>query len=295
MRSDRNADCFSSNRKADDLVTPNAPAPGQSQRTVIGGSGEFDELLTSRMRGQSLSDRRIDEVVTAELERFDTTIDQHAVWWNSQAWCDADCWEDAIRERLRSLAALPPAERHSMTGWRLISRADVFGRSAVGPIDLFLAAMVWGFGDRGYGWRRTADILRSAGEEGVTRAVTSLQHAASSGPPAAWRSWSPGGAAKLRGVGTAFASKIAYFACFDRTACTGPLIADANTAWALWALTGVWDSRTDATVYDEYVKWSEARGRTLTRRPDEIERALFSIGPRVREAWKRSSERRPAE
>lgn len=61
----------------------------------------------------------------------------------------------------------------------------------------------------------------------------------------------------MRCLDTAFASKVAYFACFDRENERGPLIADLNTAWALWALDGTWNSRKSATLYAQYVEWAQ--------------------------------------
>ncbi len=85
---------------------------------------------------------------------------------------------------------------------------------------------------------------------------------------------------------TAFASKVAYFASFDRDRGRGPLIADLNTAWALWALAAIWDSRSRAALYADYVAWAERWAADLNCRPDDVERALFIIGPSIRRIWK---------
>ncbi len=173
----------------------------------------------------------------------------------------------------------------SVGRWRLISRADVFSRAG-DPLDLFLAAMAWGFGNRGYGWRRTAGIINHAGEEQVVRAVESLRRAAADGPARTWSAWSRGGEAKMRGLDTAFASKVAYLACFDLARGRGPLIADLNTTWTLWALAGTWDSRKSAALYAKYVGWADRWADDLGCRSDDVERALF-IGPKIRRTWKR--------
>jgi Putative 8-oxoguanine DNA glycosylase OGG-like protein len=67
----------------------------------------------------------------------------------------------------------------------------------------------------------------------------------------------------------------------------GPLIADTNTAWSLWALHGTWDSRNDGAQYSAYVAWSERLARLLGCRSDDVERALFALGPDVRRSWRR--------
>ncbi|WP_369816251.1 hypothetical protein [Mycobacterium sp. 852014-52144_SCH5372336] len=45
---------------------------------------------------------------------------------------------------------------------------------------------------------------------------------------------------------------------------------------------GTWDSRYVPEKYARYVEWCEAWGRKRTCRSDDVERALFSIGPTVR-------------
>jgi hypothetical protein len=195
-------------------------------------------------------------------------------------------WNAATRRRIAAIDARL-GERTRQDGWRLISRSDVFAATD-DPLELFLATMAWGYGNRGYGWRRTADIVNGSYEPTIAHAVKSLRDAAATeGPASTWRAWSPGGEAKLRGLGTAFASKLAYFACFDRAGQSGPLIADRNTAWALWALSGCWDSRSTATNYARYVDWAQQRAKHLRCRPDDVERALFVLGPEIREAWNR--------
>lgn len=141
--------------------------------------------------------------------------------------------------------------------------------------------MAWGYGPVGWGWWRTANIINRNGEEAVGCAVEALQRAGGEGPVCAWRAWSSGGEAKLPWLGTAFAGKVAYFSSYDRAIGRGPLIADENTAWALWALAGIGNSRATASRYGEYVEWAAGQAARLGCRSDDIERALFTIGPTV--------------
>jgi hypothetical protein len=242
-------------------------------------------LVVARETAAAVDEQTTGAVLTEAMERFAQPTDDHAVWWNGQTWVDAAPWSEKVRERLRALC--DGLDDHSRNdGWRLICRTNVFAR-ADDPLDLFLAAIAWGFGNRGYGWRRTADIIDGAAEMRVRRAVEDLRDAATNcGYAGVWLAWSRDGIAKLSGLDTAFASKLAYFACFDRTEGRGPLIADLNTAWALWALTGIWDSRKSAGLYREYVEWAERKAHGLDCRPDDIERALFAVGPDIRRVWK---------
>lgn len=247
---------------------------------------DLTNLVRARITDAAVDDAQVRRVLKAEIEGFSQPTDQHAVWWNGQTWSQADAWSSETRQRVISLdAALNDGSRDD--GWRLISRADVFSRAA-DPLELFVAAMAWGFGNRGYGWRRTANIINRAGERQIVRAVGRLRDAAAeAGPANVWRTWSRGGAAKLHGLDTAFASKVAYFACFDRSRGRGPLIADLNTTWSLWALAGTWDSRMSAALYAAYVEWADRWADDLNCRSDDVERALFNIGPEIRRRWKR--------
>ncbi len=247
---------------------------------------ELSDLVRARQRTDPADGSTVYPVLKRTIDGFDPKTDEHWVWWHGQAWADAPVWSPDTRGRLQRLTdELSDGLRDD--GWVRISRDDVFRQHASDePLDLFLAAMAWGFGTVGYGWRRTADIINAAGEDEVRRAVACLRKVgAEDGAAEVWRAWSWGGSAKLRGLGTAFASKVAYFASFDRSQGSGPLIADINTAWALWALADIWDSRAGATHYCRYVSWAEQQAALLDCRSDDVERALFTLGRMVREIW----------
>lgn len=249
---------------------------------------DFTDLVLDRMRSIDADDGAAVRALRKAMrkEGFAIPTDHHAVRWNAEAWRNASAWDQRTRERVDRLARSLEGATGNHRGWVRIARADVFARAEADPVDLFLAAMAWGFGPRGYGWRRTADIVAAVGEDAVAGAVNRLRAAAGEdGPRGAWRAWSRGGTAKLRGLDTAFASKVAYFACYDRAIGTGPLIADQNTAWALWALADIWDSRAREMKYGCYVESAERWAGELGCRSDDIERALFTMGPTIRGTW----------
>jgi hypothetical protein len=246
---------------------------------------DIDKLVALAREGRRPDQDTVRDILTRGIEALEVPTDDHSVRWNAKAWVEAEPWSSGTRARLRDLAKTLD-DGTSKDGWVQISRKDVFSRADLGWLDLFLAAMAWGFGVRGYGWYRTGHIIRKAGDVAVARAVEQLASAGRVGSSAAWQAWSPRGEAKLEGLGSAFASKVAYFAAFDRVSERGPLICDINTAWALWALGGIWDSRATADLYSQYVAWSEHWAVELRRRPDDIERALFTIGPPLQLAWK---------
>lgn len=170
-----------------------------------------------------------------------------------------------------------------------INRRDVrdLGRvPKVDPTHLFVAVMAWGTGTTGYGWWRTANIAYQAGSLATFRIRLSGQIAAarngvSAGAmgDAVWDAWSR--AFKLSYFGSAFASKLAYFAGADNTG-FGPLIADRRTAWAVWALAeDLGFTRTRKRRYVSYVRSLSQWASNVGLRPDSLERALFELGPSV--------------
>lgn len=242
---------------------------------------DLKHLVSMRMAGTAVRRELVLGLLQSVIEGFDCATDDHGGSWNAEAWQRGFSEYPTARERLDVLAARLPRRQGSDVGWRLITRGDVFTSGE--PLLLFLAAMAWGFGLRGYGWRRTLDILTTAGDDAVIKAMRTLQHSYScGGPEGVWRAFSASDAAKLHGLGTAFASKVAYFTCYDRLRGDGPLIADRNTAWALWALEDVWDSRNSAALYARYVAAATAWATSLGSRSDDIERSLFVLGPHIR-------------
>jgi len=249
---------------------------------------DLKRVVSLRVAEKSVSSTCTLNLLQSAVEGFDCPTDDHGVSWHADIWRSGFASYPTGREQLDVLAASPPQPPGTNPGWRKITRGDVF--TVDEPLLLFLAAMAWGFGATGYGWRRTVDILVAAGADAVVKAMRILQRSyGDGGPGAAWTAFSAGGAAKVGGLGTAFASKIAYFACYDRQRGVGPLIADRNTAWAFWALADVWDSRGSATLYAHYVATAAEWAATLDSRPDDVERALFVIGPHVRTIYNQLS------
>lgn len=255
----------------------------------MSGERQIITVLEELHRHGTRNDDAIVAVLRREVDCFRNPTDSHAVWWNAKAWCEAEPWSADDHHRLTQLAEVLRADHPHGREWVLISRDDVFARRTIGEVDLFLAAMAWGFGDRGYGWQRTAEMTRAAETAGgITSVVQGLQ--------AAWeqasaigtaRAWSRHGAAKVPGLDTAFASKLAYYACYDREKGAGPLIADQNTAWSVWALAGIEGSLKQPDAYQQYVTWASDRAGDLGCRSDDLERALFVLGPDVKQIWTR--------
>jgi hypothetical protein len=87
-------------------------------------------------------------------------------------------------------------------------------------------------------------------------------------------------------LGAAFGSKFAYAAVPPEQTWRTPLVADERVAWGLWMLTGLWDVRRSAELYRGYLQSASRWAKACACRPDEVERALFTLGPSVKAAWK---------
>jgi hypothetical protein len=91
-----------------------------------------------------------------------------------------------------------------------IRRTDVVG-AAEDPVGLLVAAMVWGFGPRGYGPARTERMLATPGVVDVTRRIVDEVRASGPGPGFS-ALFKAGGGGCIRGLGVAMGSKVLYFA-----------------------------------------------------------------------------------
>jgi hypothetical protein len=205
-------------------------------------------------------------------------VENQKIRWNPRTWREhLNPSYLAVIDTLELSTEESPGE----PGWHRISRGDVFD-CRTDPVALFIAAMVFGYGPKGNGATRTTWVLDAAGETGITDLVAAMQSAWEFGQiEDVWRTWSPPAPTKILHLDTAFASKVGYFSCYDRAQGAGPLIADANTAWAVWALVGEWDTRASAASYAAYVSTAERWAGVLGCRSDDIERALFALGKRI--------------
>lgn len=88
--------------------------------------------------------------------------------------------------------------------------------------------MAWRFGKRGHGWYRTNRIFDHDGQQRIPALIDQLRSAANN-PAEFWQVLK--GAHGLRGLGSAFGTKLAYFANYRAQPANGPLIADRWTAW----------------------------------------------------------------
>jgi hypothetical protein len=250
---------------------------------------ELEELVAGRHRQLIAGDdpRGLAILAKAVRDLDPPETNRQPIRWSADNWASKPQWQKGTLARINRLSS--ELEPTCDGGHRLIRREDVFDRAG-DAVDLFLATMAWGYGTVGYGWWRTAGIINAGGRNGEQRvaAAVAAYRAAhlEEGFSGVARAWTSGGG-KLPGLGPAFASKVAYFACYDRESGTGPLITDVNTAWSLWALYGVWDSRYSPDLYDIYVEWCQRQAVQHECRSDDIERALFGLGSRVRAAWNR--------
>lgn len=242
-----------------------------------------DRLLPGSM-GEDRDTRAI--LKTALTQCLPVNTEEQPITWSGRRWLASQEWHPTTRTHIAELCDQLGSSKSAEV--LVITRRDVFDRRG-SAVDLFIAAMAWGFGTTGYGGWRTAAMVNPEGrdqEQRVADAVDAYRAAWSTGgAEAVARAWA-NGTGKIRGMGPAFASKLAYFAIYDRTAGNGPLIADLNTAWSVWALGGIWDSRYQPGKYLQYVQWCERWAHALGRRSDDIERVLFNLGPAVRRHYR---------
>src|ERR1035438_137305 len=256
-------------------MTDNA-SPSAAIRAVVEG----------QLRGEGPPPREMAlRIVQSAIARFrPASTDDHGGYWNGSVGLN----EFRSHHQREGVAELEHLVNELGDGGNtdhlFISRREVFDRSEGDPVELFLAAMTWGHGTSGYGASRTRRILAAAGRQGISELVAELRRIGTEAPKAIWTACQR--TQRLRGLGPSFATKVAYFAAYDRVQKRGPLIADRRTAWALWALSGEWDSRSSGQSYGQYVITARDWAESLGAADDDVERALFELGRDVIATWK---------
>lgn len=206
------------------------------------------------------------------LQEKEGEVGNQSIQWFPKKWKDLRFLAPDVND----LTILCGGDRHESK----ISRRQVieFGDS---PLRLFLSSMVFGYGDRGYGWWRVENVLKQLPLGEFESRLERQFKAAATSPEASWLSHTRYDRARVRYLGPAFATKFAYFAALKQEKTQGiPLIADANTSKAIDKLFGVQNSTRFVEQYVRYVdKVGEVAGLIgqLTA-SDEVERALFDIG-----------------
>ena len=183
---------------------------------------------------------------------------------------------DKWRAVLGSLEGMPRQTLES----GLISRrepallADKVARGSLADArTLLIAAMAWGFGDRGYGPWRTARMLETPGAEGKIIQVVELTRA--TGALAAYSALS--GNCRLHRLGPVFATKLLYF-CGANADPPGPkpVVLDGLVG-RLLASVGIplvwW--RFQAQDYLRYLQLLGSISQEVRASPGDVECALF--------------------
>lgn len=145
--------------------------------------------------------------------------------------------------------------------------------------------MVWGFGPTGYGASRTAKMLSSYGAAAASEHiwVTAREQGARAGFSALWHNQR----SRVRGLGTAFGTKVLYFAATAATPGPAPLVLDqfvhrgAQRLARQGALDAppVPDPRRYLTgvTYAKYCAWADEQAPGAG---DKVEYVLFQEGKR---------------
>ena len=171
-----------------------------------------------------------------------------------------------------------------------LPRSAVFALREGSERHLLLAAMVWGFGSIAYGPSRTQKMLDTEDASSrLSQMVAAARISAAEGYAALWQR-----DANIKYLKSAMGTKLLYFAGYDPSAATGPLVVDANVLRALNHLEGVsfpkYANQLTTAEYEEYIARAEDWGGKAGAPSDAVEYALFELGKSL--ATTRSSRRR---
>ena len=208
--------------------------------------------------------------------------ERQRVLWNWRAW-DGRWQRDALPGR-EVLSAL----RDDVAEHGGIRRAFVFEQRA-DPLSLFIAAMAWGFGRHPRAPGRVARMLTPPGGDPrsiLNDIVVAAHESASAGFSALFEKNRRG---RLPGLGTAFGTKLLYFAAYLEGPVPRPLIYDQFVWRALGSVDGAPDlphpqRYVTSQQYLAYCAWAEANAGSAAIDADVVEFVLFAEGRRLADA-----------
>jgi hypothetical protein len=208
-------------------------------------------------------------------------------------WCPPR-WRRAFPGDSGLFEALKASSTVDQDGWMRVPRSAVFAFRDGSERHLLLAAMVWGFGSIAYGPSRTQKMLDTKDSSSrLNQIIAAARISAGAGYAALWHR-----GADIKYLKSAMGTKLLYFAGYDLSAATGPLVIDANVLRALNHLEGVsfpkYANQLTTTEYEEYISLAEDWGEKADASSDAVEYALFGLGKSLAPT-RSSSRRRPCE
>ena len=204
--------------------------------------------------------------------------------WNSQ-------WEPSLQER-RSLALMLGRELRAHGG---ISRNFVKSFAERDPIDLYLVALMFGYGDFNIRWPLQVQSISPPFEQDrITKIITTVQ---TNGSEAGWHELMT--YSKIDGLGYAFGTKVLWAAGFECASTRKPLILDDNVNYALSFILGSekwpYSYSKNASDYLTYIdlaeQWAADSTWNSENNSELVEYALFSLGKSLRRTTSHDAER----
>lgn len=154
-------------------------------------------------------------------------------------------------------------------------------------LPAFVSAMVWGYGDRGYGptrvrWVLTGTRGRAAIHSPVLPTVSdrlaeAVDIVQSQGPVGGFRFMNNSG--RIKFLGPAFFTKWLYFtsAVTDANGSEAAPILDKQVTYWIREYTGISLNLNRTPAYERYLDFLESWGRPYNRTPVQVEKAIFGL------------------
>ena len=195
-------------------------------------------------------------------------VDAQRIKWVPERWITAFSGREGLHGDLKA---------HSEEAGG-IARSFIHARAHGDPVDLFLMAMAWGYGPKGYGPHRTRAVLDADGAEEKIGAI--VEATQTEGAAAGWHALLT--THKIKGLNMSFGTKLLYFAGYTTEHRPRPLILDKRVRASLQKVApGTvpakgWVRQTDYLRYlDLAEEW--ASDPTWQQAPDVVEFGLFTM------------------
>ncbi len=260
-----------------------------NRQALIEEMADITEVISALRNANNISDDELAQAITAKALQRGRFVDG--------SFLVSEVPERIYRWRIRDLEAhrvkwIPDKWKSTFRGHEVahadllahseaeggIARSFIHDHADGDPVDLFLMAMVWGYGRTGYGPSRTSAVLSQPdAEEKIGKVVEETRN---NGAAAGWEALLQ--THQIKGLGMSFGTKLLYFAGYESGHTPRPLILDQVVRASLQEVRPGTVPATGMVREADYIRYLQlaedwAADPAWRQQPDVVEYGLFSM------------------